>query len=89
MSEMLDKVAKSIWAHMANKNGLNIVGKWDDIPEDHDFFRAYARAAIAAMRDVTKEVEEAGFQAGHLGDGTWEYADPRSTFRAMIEETLK
>ena len=41
------------------------------------------------MKLPTPEMEEAGFQAGHEGDGEWEYASPVATYTAMIDAALK
>ena len=83
MSEMVERVARSLYhAHSRNK-------PYDILqPEFQRQYEKQARAAIEAMREPTEAMEEAGFQAGHEGDGEWEYASPASTYTAMIDAAL-
>jgi hypothetical protein len=54
---------------------------WDGAPEQaKDVLRGMARAAIAAMREPTEEMKQAGF---------WDGNATLSTYRAMIERVAK
>lgn len=80
MSEMIERVAQALEKLQMDAGDYAGIAYVD-----------LARAAIEAMQLPTKEMEEAGFQAGSIGDGGdhWEYADPASTYMAMISEALK
>jgi len=41
------------------------------------------------LLEPTDEMKEAGFDAGNLGDGEWQYADPERTLRAMAAKALE
>lgn len=86
--EMVEKVARAIAAEMGTDWG-GPLGESDlsFLPYKARYM-SMARAAIEAMREPTEAMKEAGFQAGHLGDGEWEYADPESAYTAMIDAAL-
>jgi len=41
------------------------------------------------LLNPTDAMIEAGFDAGNLGDGEWQYADPEKTWRAMAARALE
>lgn len=92
MSEMVDRVAKAIASqHGVSPDPDRTVGHGEYAHPYWAEFVDHAIAAIEAMRLPTKDMNEAGFQAGSIGDGGdhWEYADPAATYMAMISEALK
>ena len=60
--------------------------RWHD-DHLHAQWVGYARAAIAAMREPTEEMVEAGWQEGMAGFGEGEECEP--VWRATIDAALK
>jgi len=84
MSDMIERVARAV----CEQGGFD---PDDTMPNDGPRWKYYvpgARAAIQAMRSPTKDMYQAGFDAGYLGDGEWQYADPEATYSAMIDQAL-
>ena len=71
MSEMIERVATELYKN----SGMTYSAT--------SYWRMMARAAIAAMREPTQEMVEAGI---HCGDG---YGKQPETFIAMIDAALK
>jgi hypothetical protein len=72
MSEMVERVAKAI----ADADG-------DYTAMDHH--RGRARAAIAAMREPTREMIDAAYKRDYYDNGL----SPEVAWQTMIDETLK
>lgn len=82
-SEMIERVA----AAMHNKKpGGSIMLPFQFQP-DAEVFRVYARAAIEAMREPTKQMEKAGWEMDP-GDSDGN-TDAKTHWRAMIDAALK
>lgn len=79
-SEMQERVALEIYRSMTRD--------FSDNPIIMPSIYNAAYAAIRAMKNPTKAMEEAGWGAGSLGDGSWEFAAPDETWAAMIEAAL-
>lgn len=87
---MIEKVAVAIAAqHGVSSDPYRIVGHGDFAHFYWTEFTDHAVAAIEAMGNPTTDMEDAGFDAGHEGDGEWIYADPMKTYRAMIGKALE
>ena len=96
MSEMVDRVAKAL--HIANLTygnrdlpGLGDANQeWDRLPvRVWDFYRTYARAMIAAQREPTAAMVEAGSQAS-IAEGARDCEiSMGDVWRAMNDEALK
>lgn len=81
MTDMIERVARAIvdtWAAGA----VGVEGGGWDAQDDFgkDAARKCARAAIAAMREPTDEMKQAGF---------WDGNATLSTYRAMIDAALE
>lgn len=96
MSEMLERVARRLCGPRADEmvipqrvmsigpKGFPFAGP-DPVPAWH-MFRSDAYAAIAAMREPSDAMAEAGLQ--HTGDPCWQ-DNVKGAWRAMIDEALK
>lgn len=83
---MIRRVAEAI-ANARDGSAADTYDQFADmIKEDLD---RQARAAIEAMVEPTTNMEDAGFDAGHEGDGEWMYADPMRTYKAMMQKALE
>ena len=81
MSEMAERVALRLRAHEA----IGVAIHAEIIDDDN--LRDFARAAIEAMREPTKAMENAAYK---LTDDTDRWAcHPDDSWRAMIDEALK
>ena len=94
-NEMVERVAKAIWEVVAVDKKI-IPEKWEDY-KAQDWYRLLAYTAIAALRNPTQAMIEAGFNSGCLQrcdgeDGNWhewhEFA-PEEVWTAMIDSALK
>lgn len=70
MSEMIEKVAKAIYAGMTIEARGNLPDDWDKIGPDHEKarqgWRKVARAALIAMREPTPEMLDAAAEVDGL-----------------------
>jgi len=89
--DMVERVARAIW----NEDSVRATGRdrridWSDAgPADHAKFASLARAAIAAMREPTDGMVQAGQEEWGPSVGTIMLSDlMRRTHRAMIDATL-
>lgn len=81
MSEIIERAARAM--HDYNCLAVPSLGAWDTLPEDYrEQYLGRARAAIAAMREPTEAMADAG---------RWDAEDdgPFPCWRAMIDEALK
>lgn len=69
MSEMVERVARAMYAHDSYKEGEPA---WEDHSEQFRVVqRARARVAIEAMREPTEEMYQAGWGRGGTPDVIW------------------
>jgi hypothetical protein len=85
-SEMIERVARALWVQHTGR------GDWWDDPsyaalteETRNGYRGFARAAIAAMREPSQAMIEAGGKVVlHIGD----HRSSADVWRAMIDEVM-
>lgn len=86
VSEALERAAKAIGERMFVRNGGGTMMPWEFFPERR-IALDYARAAFAALREPTAQMEEAG--GVFLDAHEYECGVPAGpVWRAMIDEVL-
>lgn len=76
---MIERVALALYRHQCELN--HYADKWDEV--NKPYFTGFARAAIAAMREPTEEMMNAGWIEGMRPKA------PREAWQAMIDAALK
>jgi hypothetical protein len=83
MSEMVERVARAMYADTREGNSTPVGWLWDHEPAElRENYLSNARAAIAAMREPTPEMVETGNHELQLFECNCVYT-------AMIDEALK
>lgn len=83
MSEMVEIVARAM---------MSVVRETSDERLDPEQFRKFARAAIAAMREPTEGMQDAGVRAPEAIRPSCDHevvVNPARIWRQMIDEALK
>ena len=86
MTTMIEKVARAIWERTVGHTRIS----WDQLdPLDQDVFRAYARAAIEAMREPTERMENAAVDAAIPLGYIMDEGETNAIWTAMLDAALK
>jgi hypothetical protein len=91
MNEMVERVARAVHARrwQINRGWLD---PWDELSKETKVeMLADASAAIAAMREPTKAMIQAGYDAPTVDEmnlGRWKLSQVRADYEAMIDAAL-
>ena len=86
MNDMVEQVAKAIWNHRFPDMSWESKSRSEGIKAD---YRMNARAAIAAMREPSEKMIEAGIHAPPIPTMRAFRAHYSAAWQAMIDEALK
>lgn len=91
MSEMVERVARALYAKSHSDRTPWIAPEWDHLmPDVRTTYRNYAKAAIEAMKVPTEAMLKAEmFLGGYAYGDEVDSADPKVIWTTMIEEALK